>query len=75
MIRRIVLNQEFCAAHECCVLACPEVFNIDSGLIELHDGAERFFASHVEQILTAAYLCPVNAIVVETDDPPSLLSE
>ena len=70
MIHRVVLHQDVCASHECCVLACPEVFNIDSGLVALNDGAERFFQSHAEQIFTAAEACPVNAIVIEADGPP-----
>ncbi|MFM7738455.1 MAG: ferredoxin [Planctomycetota bacterium] len=69
------MYQDHCAAHECCVLACPEVFNISSGLVALNDGAERFFASHAERIFTAAEACPVNAIVVEADGPPPPATE
>lgn len=70
MILRLTLQQDRCAAHECCVLACPEVFNLDLGFVALNDGAERFFGSHAERIYTAAEACPVDAIAIEADGPP-----
>jgi ferredoxin len=75
LIRRITLHEDYCSAHECCVIACPEVFNLDSGLVALNDGAERFFESHAEKIFTAAEACPVNAIMVEADGLPPPESE
>jgi ferredoxin len=68
-VTSIVVDSKICLAHEYCVSACPEVFNVTSGVAALNAGVERHYESKAREIVEAERLCPVDAIKVQTDPP------
>ena len=68
-IVEIKLHYDYCAAHGCCVVACPEVFVLKDGCVSLTSDATQYFDSHVLNILRGEAYCPVDAIEVHTDPP------
>ena len=51
------------------MLECPEVLDgrMEDGVPRVREGAEKYFASHVEQIKAAAYVCPVEAVILDME--------
>ena len=68
-VTSVAVDSKICLAHEYCVSACPEVFNVTSGVVAVNEGAERLYESKAMEILEAERLCPVDAIKVQTDPP------
>jgi ferredoxin len=68
-VTSVVVDSKICLAHEFCVSACPEVFNVTSGVAALNAGAERHYESKAREIMEAERLCPVDAIKVQADPP------
>ncbi len=71
-IAHIHVDSMVCLAHDCCVRECPEVFNVASGAVALHPRAAQYYESKAKEIFAAERLCPVDAILVETDPPRSI---
>ena len=65
----ITVDPDTCTCSQACVSECPEVLdgNTQDGVPRIRENAEKYFESHVEQIKSAAGVCPVEAIVVELD--------
>jgi ferredoxin len=65
----IYIDPDICTWSQACVDCCPEVLDGDTedGVPQLRAGAEQYFESHFEQIKEAADVCPVEAIILETE--------
>jgi ferredoxin len=68
-ILSIYIDPDTCTCSQACVYECPEVLDgeTDNGVPRTREGAERYFESHVEQIKSAAAVCPVEAVFIEVD--------
>ena len=66
----IYIDPDVCTCSQACVEECPEVLDgaTESGVPRVREGAERYSESHVEQIRTAALVCPVEAVTVKVED-------
>ena len=55
-----------CTGHRLCLSEAPKVLRFDSQLdqAQINDEAEEFFSIEAENILSAAAVCPMNAIVI-----------
>ena len=69
IVREVHVVPDKCICHECCIDACPQVFEMDPdhATIRVRVGAEEYFASHSAQILEAVWACPVRAIWASVD--------
>ena len=66
----IYIDPNVCTWSIRCVEECPEVLDSNTGEYEpprIREEAERYFESHFEQIKAAACVCPVKAIILETE--------
>lgn len=66
----IYIDPNVCTWSMTCVGECPEVLDDNTEPYEpprIREGAEKYFESHFEQIKAAAYVCPVEAIILETE--------
>ncbi len=66
----IYIDPKVCTWSMTCVEECPEV--LDSNVKDyepprIREGAEQYFESHFEQLKNAANVCPVEAIILETE--------
>ena len=68
-ILSIYIDPNICAWSQACVEECPEVLDGDTedNIPRVREGAEQYFESHFEQIKEAANVCPVEAIILETE--------
>lgn len=65
----IYIDPDVCTCSQACVIECPEVLDGDTedGVPRIREGAEQYFVSHFEQIKAAAYVCPVEAVILEIE--------
>lgn len=68
-ISSIYIDPETCTCSQACVYECPEVLEVapGDGVPRVRDGAERYFETHVEQIMNAADVCPVEAVIIKLE--------
>jgi ferredoxin len=69
-ILSISIDENTCTCSQACVAACPEVLDGDTKnyFPRVREGAEQYFETHVEQIKMAAYVCPVEAVLLEIEE-------
>lgn len=69
-ILSIYVDPETCLCSQSCFVECPEVLDGETadGVPRVREGAEKYFETHVEQIKMAAYVCPVEAVILEIED-------
>ena len=69
-ILSIYIDPDVCTCSQACVEECPEVLDGDTenDIPRIREGAEKYFATHVEQIKRAAYVGPVEAVSLEIED-------
>ena len=65
----IYIDPDTCTCSQACVDECPEVLDglTEDGVPRVREGAEKYFASHAEQIKRAAYVCPVEAVILKLE--------
>ena len=65
----IYIDPDVCTCSQACVDECPEVLDgaTADGVPRVREGAEKYFESHVEQIKSAADVCPVEAVILKLE--------
>ena len=68
-VHEVHIVPDKCVCHECCIDACPQVFEMDPtrATVRVRADAKDYFASPAPQILDAVRACPVQAIWVLVD--------
>lgn len=68
-ILSIYIDPDTCTCSQACVFECPDVLEeTPDGVPRIREGAEKYFETHVEQIKSAAWVCPVEAITLEVEE-------
>ena len=68
-ILSIFIDPMICTCSQACVYECHEVLDgaTEDGVPRVREGAEKYFESHAEQIMSAADACPVEAITIKLE--------